>query len=337
MANYTGIPQPPLSPEEQHRRALRLDGNFIGAGMLFLSALSQMLFTVVVLVFVLFGFIRQESLSKADLGLGNTDYLLVYMTVYALMMGLPMLLASAFFRRKIQPFAPARRVRPFDFIGGLLAGMAMCVVANIVANYVMIFLETFGVPEPSMPQMMVDTPLSLVLNLLTLAVLPALLEEMVFRGYILQTLRPYGDRTALLVSSLLFALMHGNVLQIPFALIVGLVLGYVVIQTNNIWLAVCIHFANNAMSVLVEYAGFRLPNAEAQNLLTVVVLCGLAILGFIALIVLKARHSPLSEPPARSAPGSGAGANLKTLCTAPLFIISLIVFCLLVMLSVLVY
>lgn len=322
------------SPQEQRRQALRLDGNFIGAGMLFLSLLSQMLFTVVVLVLVLFGVIRQDNVMRADLGLGNTGYLLVYMAVYALMMGLPMLLSALLFRRRIQPFGPSRRVRPFDFLGGIVGGMALCVVGNVVASYVMTFLNAFGIPAPAMPQLLVDTSLSLALNLLTLAVLPALLEEMVFRGYVLQTLRPYGDRTALLVSTLLFSLMHGNVLQIPFAFVVGLVLGYAVIQTNNIWLAVCIHFANNAMSVLLEYAGFRLPDTEAQGLLNVVVLCSVAIVGFLLLIVLKARRSPLTAPPARSAPGEGVGANLKTLCTAPLFTVSLVVFVLLVLLSV---
>lgn len=128
----------------------------------------------------------------------------------------------------------------------------MCVVANLVANYMMSFFNALGIPSPAMPELLIDTPVSLALNLFIFAALPALLEEMVFRGCVLQSLRPYGDRTALWVSSLLFSLMHGNILQVPFAFIVGLVLGYAVLKTGNIWLAVAIHFANNAMANLLR-------------------------------------------------------------------------------------
>lgn len=173
--------------------------------------------------------------------------------------------------------------------------MAMCVVANIIASYIMTFLQMLGIPQPPMPDTLTHTPLSLGLNLLVFAVLPALLEEMAFRGYVLRTLRPYGDRTAILVSSLLFALMHGNVLQVPFAFIVGLVLGYVTVQTDNIWLAVVIHFCNNAMSTVLQYLQMGM-SAEAQNRMTTLVFCVLALVGLLALILLKARGSRLAAP-----------------------------------------
>ena len=70
------------SPEEMQRRALRADGNFIGTGMLFLVALSQFLYTIVVLGLVFFHVIPYAYVGLNDLGLGNTSYLLLYMGVY---------------------------------------------------------------------------------------------------------------------------------------------------------------------------------------------------------------------------------------------------------------
>lgn len=69
-------------------------------------------------------------------------------------------------------------------------------------------------------------------------------EELLFRGYVLRTLRPFGKRFAVLGSALLFGLFHGNLLQTPYAMIVGLVLGYVTVEYSIIW-AVLIHLFNN--------------------------------------------------------------------------------------------
>ena len=52
-------------------------------------------------------------------------------------------------------------------------------------------------------------------------------EELIFRGFVLRSLRPYGKRFAILGSAFLFGLFHGNLLQTPYAFLVGLVLGYV--------------------------------------------------------------------------------------------------------------
>ena len=69
-------------------------------------------------------------------------------------------------------------------------------------------------------------------------------EELLFRGYLLRALRPYGKRFAILASALLFGLFHGNLLQAPYAFLVGLILGYVTVEHSIGW-AVGIHMFNN--------------------------------------------------------------------------------------------
>lgn len=69
-------------------------------------------------------------------------------------------------------------------------------------------------------------------------------EELLFRGYVLRTLRPYGKRFAIFGSALLFGLFHGNLLQTPYAVIMGLVLGYVTVEYSIGW-AICLHMFNN--------------------------------------------------------------------------------------------
>lgn len=76
------------------------------------------------------------------------------------------------------------------------------------------------------------------------SILAPVSEELIFRGYILRALRPYGKRFAIFGSALLFGLFHGNLLQAPYAFLVGLVLGYVTVEYSIRW-AVAIHMFNN--------------------------------------------------------------------------------------------
>ena len=76
------------------------------------------------------------------------------------------------------------------------------------------------------------------------SILAPVWEELLFRGYILRTLRPYGKRFAILSSAVLFGLFHGNLLQTPYALLMGLVLGYVTVEYSIIW-AMLVHMFNN--------------------------------------------------------------------------------------------
>ena len=76
------------------------------------------------------------------------------------------------------------------------------------------------------------------------SILAPVWEEILFRGYVLRTLRPFGKRFAILGSALLFGLFHGNLLQTPYAVLMGLVLGYLTVEYSIHW-AVLLHLFNN--------------------------------------------------------------------------------------------
>ena len=84
------------------------------------------------------------------------------------------------------------------------------------------------------------------------AVLPALIEEFAMRGVVMQSLRKYGDWFAIIMSSLVFALLHGNMVQIPFAFIAGIAIGYAVTVTGSMWTGILIHFLNNLASIIMQ-------------------------------------------------------------------------------------
>jgi len=76
------------------------------------------------------------------------------------------------------------------------------------------------------------------------SILAPVWEELLFRGYVLRALRPFGKRFAVLGSALLFGLFHGNLLQTPYAVLMGLVLGHVTVAYSIGW-SVLLHMFNN--------------------------------------------------------------------------------------------
>ena len=96
------------------------------------------------------------------------------------------------------------------------------------------------------------------------ALLPAVFEEFTHRGVLLSGLEyRSSERTAILFSAVLFGLMHTNPSQMIFATFGGIVFAYVVIKCDSILPAMCAHFANNAISVLLDYS------SQTQNALGV--------------------------------------------------------------------
>ena len=92
-----------------------------------------------------------------------------------------------------------------------------------------------------------------VVNLLGLAILPAIFEELLFRGIILNGLKQYGKWTAILGSAGLFALLHGNIGQLIYPFMLGIILGYIVYKTGNVLYSIIIHLINNTFSVVYTY------------------------------------------------------------------------------------
>lgn len=98
----------------------------------------------------------------------------------------------------------------------------------------------------------------LVLGLILMAVLPAIFEELIFRGVLLNGLRRgLGDITALFISALMFALMHGSIQQLLYPFALGLVLGWLAMRTGSTFTSMLVHFLNNAIVIIVNYFSVR--------------------------------------------------------------------------------
>ena len=100
----------------------------------------------------------------------------------------------------------------------------------------------------------------IVLQFIVAALVPAFCEEFLFRGAVLTNLLPFGRTIAILISALLFALMHQNAEQVFYAFAAGILLGLVYERTGSIWNCFFLHLANNFASVIMEVFAWRSPH-----------------------------------------------------------------------------
>lgn len=129
-------------------------------------------------------------------------------------------------------------------LGVSVAGVFLSMVVNAV-------FARFGLYPMDASLYFPRSPLALFLMFINMTALPALVEEITIRGIVLGSLRQYGDRFAIVISAVIFALLHRNMAQFPNALLIGLAIGYFVVKTNSIWTGVVIHFVNNLLVLLI--------------------------------------------------------------------------------------
>lgn len=132
----------------------------------------------------------------------------------------------------------------------VLMGFGGCLVANYVTVFLRAFGEMVGIYSDYSALEDPSSTIDVIMIFIGSAIIPPLIEEFALRGVLMQSLRKYGDAFAIVASAFVFGLFHGNAVQMPFAFLCGLVIGYAVIVTESLWTGIIIHGLMNAMSAI---------------------------------------------------------------------------------------
>lgn len=292
-------------------KQLRRLGFIIGCGMV---CFTLMQYAVVALLQIFGLYSRYESDAVFQTGISAIAPL-----IYVL---LPFVLVYMLYNREEK-----NSVDIFDlpkskelFLFSVFAGLLVCSLGDratsIFSSFVSAAGVNFEIPDSAEP----NTPVGYVLQIIAYAVVPPLVEELAMRGIVMQPLRKYGDRFAIVVSSVLFAALHGNMVQIPFAFIAGLALGYFAIITNSIWTSVAIHCLNNLSATVISI--YYTNHSEDDMFFFYAIEGAILILGVIAFILfMKLKPQKLAKP------NDEIGSSLKysTVFCTPSVVISLLI------------
>ena len=315
-----GFCNPYAEPEwKREKRRIRSAGNGIGFASIGYVLIS---FGAAAAMYAIIGVLN--ALSGAYLmNVGETAQWTVTLATYMLSLIIPFGIYMLCIKMPLSVALPFRKLRGDITAGGIFVGLGAGIVASYATSYLEQVLGFFGIGI-SMPDF--DIPQALpakILYIVTMTVAPAFIEEMVFRGIVMQSLRRFGDMFALVSSALIFGIFHLNLIQIPYAFILGLCIGYFVMRTGSLWVGIIMHFLNNGIATLLTLA--EPYCSENLFLLINLVYSFFAVTaGIIALCILLLKHRDMfhfGKSPSVLSPGKRAQYFL----TSPALIIAMLI------------
>ena len=133
----------------------------------------------------------------------------------------------------------------------------------------------------------VDTIGGLLLNLVVVALIPAVGEELTFRGVLQQSLtRKMNPHVAIILSAAIFSFIHFQFYGFLPRMFLGVLLGYMFYVSGSLWTSIAMHFVNNGSAVLLYYLNNKgVINVDVDHFgamsLSVTALSAVAVVGII--------------------------------------------------------
>jgi uncharacterized protein len=135
--------------------------------------------------------------------------------------------------------------------------LIQAVITFGVLKFVPWMNEALGFPTADISTAFLDSPAPLPLALLSIAVMPAITEELACRGVLFgQMQRVAGSSSAVIVTAVIFAFVHFNMLSFAWLFMAGLFYGWMRLREGHLWYGVLCHFLHNGTVVLEEMGYF---------------------------------------------------------------------------------
>lgn len=149
------------------------------------------------------------------------------------------------------------RIGLISIIKAFIISYPIMMVGSYISVMIFSFLDLFGFSFAFDPKKFSSDNITSIATIVSTCVVAPILEECTFRGIILNILKKYGDKFAIITSALLFALIHGNIFQFFTAFTMGLWLGYLFIKTKSLTLTILMHGLSNSFAL--SYGIFEVP------------------------------------------------------------------------------
>ncbi len=246
-------------------------------------------FTLVVIINLLVGLVGSVIITLG--GLANTDAAkYISVLVSPITVSVVFALAVKLAKQPARAIVPVK-ARPKYFVLGLLLIFGLFFSLTSVNGWFIKLLELMGYEQRKsfLPDV---TGLKVLPVIIVFAVLPAIFEEIMFRGIILfNTEEDAGTVRTIFLSGLCFSLYHTSVEQTIYQFVCGSLFAFLALRSRSVTPTVIIHFINNALIIALSAAGLIDPVTDklimpwtVEIVLTVV--ASLALAGAVVWLIL---------------------------------------------------
>ena len=242
-------------------------------------------------------------ISKLDIGSSAIEaedlaYLFMWLANDIAVYIPPLLVYGLIFRNRFEHREP---VAPYVFKGFwvipfFLAGIAIATGSSILTTLITDLFSGFSGGEDVLPDVfrdvMPENNAQLLIMFLTVGIIAPICEEIIYRHILLKPLRRFGDLQAVIITSVLFGFFHGNLTQLLYAAMVGIILGIAAVRANSVVPAIIIHMLNNVFVVFSSHLTAMSQRGEtalgetALGVLNITIL----LLGVAALVIMAVNN-----------------------------------------------
>lgn len=175
--------------------------------------------------------------------------------------------AVAVFHGNFRSVFPIHKPKLTEVMGTLLIYLGASQAISVVTMIEM-YIAPEMVTETSIGLSSMFTSSSMIVAIIVVGIAPAICEEAVFRGVFFNSIwnQTHGKWIPILVTAAVFGLFHGSIIRFFPTFLLGIVLGYLVYETNNMFYNVMFHAINNIIPVLVLYGMQFLMQLTARAL-----------------------------------------------------------------------
>ena len=162
--------------------------------------------------------------------------------------------AVAVFHGNFRSVFPIHKPKLTEVLGTILIYLGASQAISVVTMIEM-YIAPEMVTETSIGLSSMFTSSSMIVAIIVVGIAPAICEEAVFRGVFFNSVwnQTHGKWIPILVTAAVFGLFHGSIIRFFPTFLLGIVLGYLVYETNNMFYNVMFHAINNIIPVLVLY------------------------------------------------------------------------------------
>ncbi len=245
--------------------------------------LAGAIYTVFVFLYVIIAVVGGTAIKSLE------DNGVIYYAISALFSPIAFIITIIFFKfykKEERVNFALNKTAPLNYGYAVLLFLAMLFgLSNINIQFIQ-FLDSVGI-KTSQANIVIGGFSDYIILVITIAIIPAVVEELLFRGLILNHTIGSNKWATYLAVGFMFAIFHGSLSQLIYQFIYGVLLCALCDKAKSVIPVILTHFLNNFVILTAEYAGFNLGAFLANPL--IIGLGLLLLVGFVFAMIYKGK------------------------------------------------
>ena len=215
-------------------------------------------FSILVVINVFISLIGQLILGATNLIEGSYQYMAASASFSLISIIITVTLVKFLSKKPLLKMVRAKKFDPYFILPAILLAMGMFFCFGFLNNAIGTALRDAGLIDISRESVWLPNVGSLILCLVMLAILPAFLEEILFRGLLVSAGRKSNLVSIILTIGVMFAIYHASPVKFAYQFIYGVGLTFLAVKSGSVFPPMIAHLINNVVIVVLEYVDVTL-------------------------------------------------------------------------------